>query len=102
MDANDDVCAHLLSDVNWNVVEQAAIGIDMVPGANRSKNARQRHGASQGLRQGPAAEYVGFDGNQVGSNAGERNRQLVKALKLGVRKCNPVKNEINLLSRVKP
>ena len=60
----------------------------------------RRHGGAQSKRQRTAAEDLGLAADQVGGDAGERNRQIVEALDLGVRQRDLVENQRNLLAGV--
>src|SRR5277367_6549063 len=100
MDANDNIGPHLFGNVDGNVVEQSAIGVDVIPRPDRCKDARERHRRSQCQRQRAIVEYVRLARNKIGRHTGKRNGEIVEALEFGIRKGNPVKDQSDLLTGI--
>ena len=92
--------AHLFGYVDRNVIEQSAVGVDGIFGADGGEDSGQRHGGSQSQRQRSAAENLGLFGNQVGGYAGERSGEIIEALDLRVGSRDLVENQRDLLARI--
>src|SRR5215472_3501655 len=101
MDCERQICTHILRDFDWNVIQQSAISVDGILCPNRRENSRQRHGGAQSQGQGSTPEYLGLAAYQIGGNAGKRNRKVVEALDLGIRQCDLVQDQRNLLAGIK-
>ncbi len=100
VDGDRELGAHVLGNVDRQVVEQAAVRVKIVAGAYRGEDPGQRHGGAQGQRKRAVVKHVLLAGVELGRHAGKGSRQVVEALDLGVGKCDVVENEAHLLAGI--
>src|ERR1039458_1938194 len=100
MDRQGQIGTHLFRYLDGNVLQQSAIRVDGILGSHGGKDSGQRHGGTQGQRQGAVMEDFGPAANQVGGYASEWSWEVVEALELRVGKRDLIEDQRDLLAGI--
>ena len=84
VDADDDVGSHLAGEVHREVVAHASVHEDHAFGAYRCEETRDGHGGTHGRIHAAAVPDLGLTGDDVGRDAGERDRVPEEVRRIGV------------------
>jgi len=86
IDGDNNVCTHLARNVDWQIIDRCAVGVDLITVLYRSKECWYRHGRAQGMRQRSGVEDLSLTTHQLCRNTTEGNWQIVEAFEVVVRK----------------
>ncbi|MGD0307188.1 MAG: hypothetical protein ABSC71_20375, partial [Candidatus Acidiferrales bacterium] len=100
MNRDGDVGAHVLRDVDWQVIEERAVGEDVILFTYGRENSGEGHGGTQREREGAGPKDFFLAGDEVGGDATERNGKIVEIFDFGVWQRELIENQTNGLARI--
>ena len=102
VNSNHNIRPHGACHVDRQVVDRAAIRVDMAIHLYWREHRRDGHGRAERQCDGSAVEDVRFAGRNIGGDASKRDRKIVEALQVVVRQQCLRKEERYRRPRIQP